>query len=288
MRWKVDIEPLGFEHKELITRLCKDLSIPLSEYNFANLYLFRALHKYALLPLEGSRYAIRGVSYTGLPFFMPLFHPDNWSSSIAIAKEYEVQYIFPIPEQWFTDLQGDGYTVDVSESDSDYLFEKEAIKTFQGRAHDGHRNLVRNFASDHTITVEKLCSSNRSKALFVIDGWAKDRRAESQQYELEACKESVALADLLGLEGWVYTVDQTPSGLLIGGPLTSSMYIYHFSKTTLQYRGLPTYMHQDAAGRIGQQYTVLNWEQDLGIEGLRKAKRSYHPIALAKKGKLRL
>jgi hypothetical protein len=277
---------LSLNHQCLITSLCADLAIPLSEYNFANLYLFRKAHQYSVVEIKPSVYCIKGISYNGKTFFIPLFHPDDWALCIEIAEKHHIDYLFPIPEKWAPEIEDNGYSLDFSENDSDYIYDAEIIRTYRGRHLDGQRNLVRNLISDHTINVKEVNTVTLSEAIKVIDAWARENHSPSQSNDVEACCEGVEHASELGLQGWIYEVDSTPAGLLIGGPLTSNIYLYHFSKTSLGHRGLSTFMYQDAAARINQQYTLLNWEQDLGIEGLRHAKRSYHPQSLAKKGRL--
>jgi hypothetical protein len=277
---------LSYRHQSLVTRLCDNLALPLSEYNFANLYLFKKIHQYRLIEVMPSRYCIKGVSYDKKSFFMPLFHPSDWGSYIKIAKDHHIDYLFPIPELWTPELEAKGYSLEISESDSDYLYDAESIRMYRGRHLDGQRNLVRNLLSEHSVNINEISAETLPEAYKVIDAWEQENRSMNTLSDVEACREGALEASQLGLQGWIYKVDETPTGLLIGGPLTSHIYMYHFSKASLGYRGLSALMHQDIASRIDRKYTILNWEQDLGIEGLRHAKRSYHPQSLAGKGKL--
>jgi hypothetical protein len=279
-------QDLSFEHQNLIEHLCTQLDIPLSEYNFANLYLFRKVHNYTLDEVEPSVWCIKGVSYYGTSFLMPLFHPHDWETVLLLAQRLHADYLFPIPEKWTKEIEGKGYSLEFSPNDSDYIFDAERIRTYRGRHLDGQRNLVRNLRSEHTVQVHELTSSTHQLAFDIIDTWEQENRNQHQSSDVDACREGVLRASDLGLQGWIYTVDGKNAGLLIGGPLSSDTYIYHFSKATLGFRGLSALMHQDAASRIEQPYHFLNWEQDLGVEGLRYAKKSFHPLVLAKKWKL--
>jgi uncharacterized protein len=277
---------LSFGHQTLISRLCNDLAIPLSEFNFANLYLFRKIHQYRLIELYPSHYAITGNAYDGHSFLMVLFHPTDWKSCLHAAKEYQADYLFPIPQDWFGELSMMGYSLDISEDDSDYLYEAESIRTLKGRHLDGQRNLIRNLLSEHSIIGKDLSLETTSEAFSIIDSWEKEHKDRFQVNDVAACREAVENWAKLGLQGWIYEIDSSPAGLLIGGLLTANTYLYHFSKTSFEYRKLSSFMHHDAAFRINQRYTILNWAQDLGIKGLRYSKRSYHPLAMGQKGKL--
>ena len=277
---------LSLEHQALVTKLCTDLSLLLSEYNFANLYLFRKTHEYRLIETMGSHFCIYGTSQSGHTFLMPLFHPKSWDSCIELAGEYNVDYLFPIAETWALEAASQGHFLSFSEDDSDYLYDAEVIRTYRGRHLDGQRNLVRGFLSSHTVDVYPLNSNTLPKARVIIEKWSQKKPDTDRINDVDACIEGAERTAELGLDGWVYEVDGTPAGLHLGGPLTATVYMYHFSKASPEFRGLSTFMHQDVAKRVDQKYRILNWEQDLGIEGLRHAKRSYHPQALATKGRL--
>jgi hypothetical protein len=282
--------PLSFEHKELISQACARLQIPLSEYNFANLFLFRHVHAYRLLEVSPAQFAIVGRSYRKTVYFMPLFKPENVDACLAMAKSANCDEIFPIPEMWFDELQQQDVPFVTSDDDNDYLYSTESIRSFKGRHYDGQRNAIRQFLSDHKVQPTQLTDQTVPAALHIINEWMGSKYADDRDHEFRletlACQEGVQHAAELGLEGWIYEVDTTPVGILLGGPLTKTIYMFHFAKALTGYRGLSAYMFQHAASVVNSSYTLLNWQQDLGLETLRQAKHAYHPTAIAKKGRL--
>ncbi len=72
-------ELLSLNHQRIVQDACDRLCLPLSEYNFANLYLFRKTHQYRFVELGPERQAIKGISYRKQTFLMPLFHPNDWN-----------------------------------------------------------------------------------------------------------------------------------------------------------------------------------------------------------------
>ena len=77
------VEKLGLEHKELLYEQLRRVNTPVSEYSFANLYLFRGNHDYEVLFDE--EIFIRGKSYDGKTYIMPTF--DIRRKDIAYLKK---------------------------------------------------------------------------------------------------------------------------------------------------------------------------------------------------------
>lgn len=277
--------PLSLDHKAQISSLCTSLQIPLSEYNFANLYLFRTIHQYQVITLNAATIALVGVSYDHKTFLMPLFHPREWTSCVHDAKKLHVDFLYPIPEIWFDEIRLQGYQVLFQNMDSDYIYESSSIQELRGRHFDGQRNAIRQLCANHDIAVKRLTSDTIPAASRVINEWSEEHTSERQKYEAQVCHEAIQLAEALQLEGWIFEVDGNPRGLLIGSPLTHDTYCFHFEKTNLSFRGLAAYMFQTVARELDSRYLYLNWEQDLGDAGLAQAKESYRPIRKAPKGR---
>ena len=64
-------EKLLLKHAEILSGKLVDINAALSEYSFANLYLFRDKHDYQLIDDSGSLF-LSGAAYDGKTFLMPL------------------------------------------------------------------------------------------------------------------------------------------------------------------------------------------------------------------------
>ena len=267
-------EPLALSHKELIAPLLAKLSVNLSEYSFANLYLFREAHDYQVVYLADETICIEGKTYDGLTYCMPLFLPNTTVNSI------EMHPFFPIPEQWLPLFLPEKWKYEYKEDDSDYLYNAQKLATYSGRHLSKKRNLVYQFLNSYTHFIAPLSQSTINDALLVIDAWQSHNGKES---DTQACIEAVRLYRELGLEGTVYYVEGKPAGLIIAEPITKDTCVLHFAKADIQYKGLYQFLFQDTAIRYQSCFVYLNMEQDLGEESLRKSKHSYQPEILLKK-----
>lgn len=278
-------EPLSLKHRRQMMEIFGKLELPISEFNFSNLYLFRGVHKYGVSQIGPEEYVLEGASYSGSKFLMPLFHPSSWKELIAEAKRRGATYVYPVPESWWSEVKQGGVNLEISEDDTDYVYSVEEIASYRGRHLDGHRNAVRNLLSEHQVYVKKIDEAKAKDGLEILAGWT-HHFAAGEKNDVQACREALEHFAQLELDGWIFDVDGKPAGLLIGEPLTHDTYLWHFAKASVRLHGLYPLMYQECAKAIQPKFQLINMEQDLGIETLRVAKRAYHPTMHVKKGRI--
>jgi hypothetical protein len=111
------------------------------------------------------------------------------------------------------------------------------------------------------------------------------------QLEQIALERAFAFQNQLDIEGMVLMEDGEPLAFAIGSRLTADTFDIHFEKAREDVDGAYAAINQAFAGHLRQKFPELRWlnrEDDLGIEGLRKAKLSYNPNRLVEKHWARL
>ena len=88
----------------------------------------------------------------------------------------------------------------------------------------------------------------------------------------------------LSVAAWVIIL----VGFAIGEPLNATTFVEHFEKGLPEFTGIYPFILNEFAKSLPQQFTHLNREQDLGLEGLRKSKESWNPEYLERKYVLRM
>jgi hypothetical protein len=89
--------------------------------------------------------------------------------------------------------------------------------------------------------------------------------------------------NIQGLTGGAIMVNQKMAGYTIAESFTDDTLVIHFEKGNPDYKGIYQAINQMFLEHSGNKFEFVNREQDLDIEGLRKAKLSYNPVDFVKK-----
>ena len=178
----------------------------------------------------------------------------------------------------------------------DYLYNTSDLIKLAGRKYEKKRNEINYFKRHYTVSFEKFYPRHIADALLMIDLWKKEKIQESNlsshdethyQYSLiheaEAAKCAIIFSEELGLRGAVITIDGRIEGITLGEPIASHTASVLIEKTNNKFCGMPQFIYQQFCSRDFSEIAYINAGEDWGIEGLRKAKMSYHPCILAKK-----
>lgn len=274
---------LTLAHRPLLHPLFQQLRDGISEFTFANIYLFRQSHGYRLSQCVDGTIVILGrdkdTPFFILPFGLPeqpllerLFHDHGLMK--CVSKDQAAR------------LAAMNYTVIEDRDNFDYLYRRQALAELGGRNYHKKRNLIKAFVNSHAYRALPLREEFRSDALRVLDDW----RAENDQAgDYEAAREGLEKSEELQLCGGIYYVEERPVAYVLGEELAGvATYLIHFEKAVAGYKGLYQFINQSFASVLPEDYETINREQDMGDPGLRHAKLSYRPSGFIEKFKVAL
>ena len=106
---------------------------------------------------------------------------------------------------------------------------------------------------------------------------------EGLRNERKALKEMVGHFFDFKLTGGAIKVEGRISAIALGEPLNSNTFVMHMMKADPNMPGLYQVINNEFLIQEVKGFEYLNLEQDLGVEGLRRSKSSYHPVSMVRK-----
>lgn len=279
-------EKLDLRHIDILYNPLKNCGVAISEYSFANLYLFRKAHDYEII--TGKDTCILGTTYDGLRYLMPVRDPRKMKREDIFEYFKISDILFPIAEEWLSAFDAETFEFSYLEGDMDYVFTSEKIATYKGKKLHGKRNLLQQFLAQYRHEALPLTPARKDDALRVLDGWQKESGLAEEETDYYACREAIVLQNELILCGGIYYADGRPSGFILGEGINDEMFALHFAKGLRKIKGIYQFMYNNCASVLHQHYTYVNFEQDLGKLPLRQAKSSYYPDMMIRKYRVRL
>lgn len=277
-----EIAPISISMRPVLHPLFKALSPEISEFSFANLYLFRKTHNYAATSLKEGLLAITGNDNEA-PFFMLPFGLPEEAMLKRLFQSFTQMKAATAAEAG--ELRRLGYEIYEDRDNFDYLYDREELSKLSGRKYHRKKNLVNAFVGKYRFEGRPLLAEYTEDALFVNEEWKKGSRVSG---DYEAAKEALLNMDSLQLCGGIYYVEGRPAAFTLGEELNPSTFVIHFEKGAGDYKGLLQFVNRSFASILPDKYALINREQDLGDEGLRQAKESYKPVGFVRKFRARM
>lgn len=171
----------------------------------------------------------------------------------------------------------------------DYLYDGNAMRTLSGKKLHKKKNHLNAFKREYEGRYEyrRLCCSDRGDVWKFLDRWREEKGEEVEEhldYEVRGIHEILKNCSLLNVRMSGVYIDGYLEAFTIGSynPL-EQMAVIHIEKANPEIRGLYQFINQQFLIEEFPEAVLINREDDLGLEGLRKAKLSYNPIDYARK-----
>lgn len=272
---EVDIGLRQFLHPAL-----RALRPVVSEFTFANIYLFRDAHAYRLSRLPDSSIIITGRDGDRSFFMCPSGLSDIEVVS-GLLKDFD--FARCVEEKDALILASKGFVVEEDRANFDYIYRRVELSEFSGRRYHAKKNLVNYFTASYKYEGRPLRTEYIPDAIEVLERWAVEN---GQGKDYSQAREGLLMSEDLSLCGCIYYVEERPAAYLIGEELNPATFVVHFEKGVGGYKGLLQFVNKSFAGLLPQKYEFINREQDLGDPGLRASKEGYRPSAFVKKFKV--
>lgn len=169
----------------------------------------------------------------------------------------------------------------------DYVYSVDELVRLSGNRFHKKKNLLAQFKKLYAYDYRPLTPDCIEEVLQMQLEWCQWREAEC---DLTLAAENQAISRVV--KEWDNLPDLLGGGIRVNGrmvaytvaePLDDETLVIHFEKGHSDYKGVYQAINQMFLAGLKRPYAWVNREQDLGDEGLRKAKTSYNPVKFCKK-----
>lgn len=262
-----------------------------SDYSFANLWGWR--EEYGLEWSFGQRMVWLRQTKPEVALWAPVgpWTELDWSVCPTLDEEPAVFARVPesLAETWAKARPGRVELIEGREH-WDYVYSVPELINLSGNRFHKKKNLLAQFAKSYSFEYHPLtadCSEEVLQMQLEWCQWRDDECDSTLKAENRAITRIITDWDRLpNLMGGAIRVDNHMVAYTVAEALDQDMLVIHFEKGHTRYKGIYQAINQMFLEHQGQGFSVVNREQDLGDEGLRKAKMSYNPVSFIKKFKV--
>lgn len=286
---ELNFEPIQLEKQEAYLQRLAECTQVSSDYSFAN--LFGWADEYGLT--WAWRDGLVWIHQTKPDDFCwaPIGAWENvdWNQifdmckSDAIAFTRVPQALMDIWRRRFADR----LMVTEERNHWDYIYDIQELVDLKGNRFHKKKNLLKQFKNKYDYRYRSFSAEMIEPAMAMQADWCNWKDCESSDV-LMAENNSVfkVLAhwnELIGMTGGVIMVDGIIVAYTIAEKLDPETVVVHYEKGCPDYKGVYQAINQMFLENLAGDFKRVNREQDLGEEGLRKAKLSYNPVDFLKK-----
>ncbi|MFW9989447.1 MAG: DUF2156 domain-containing protein [Candidatus Odinarchaeota archaeon] len=296
-------KPIEISDKKLFDKYFQKYPPEISEFTFTNLFMWRNYYNFSFIVfkehlilfsydyLKNRRKPINTDSEDNLYFFPPI-GPSPDKIILELFENLDNIEVHRVPEDICEKLKESEIFTKLNlecledRNNWDYVHDKEEILNLAGNKYRQNRRWLQKFINiydyDFQLLSQDLIEKCKELQLewCIIQACTEDESLEAEQ---AAIYEALDNFNALGFSGGIICVNDECAAYTFGEMLNHNTLVIHIEKAHREYEGSYQAINNFFLKNCCADAIYVNREQDLGIEGLRRAKESYKPIHMVKK-----
>lgn len=281
------IQAMDFKVIELSDRdiFLKYIGETMSFYNFTNICMWRRLMDYRYAITDNCLVISDCYMDEERKFFYPMCYgtaSDERIKRILSELKYEIGQnisIRPLSHENAEKIKNMFPECEIIEHRDlfDYVYKASDLINLSGRRYHSKKNHFNSFVNSYDYKYIQINSDNLTLLREASDKLYTDNGDIILQYEHDAVAELLNNFSFLELEAAVITVGDNIAAYTIGERISDDTALIHVEKADRAFSGSYAAINRMFIQNAFPDVSYVNREEDMGIEGLRRAKLSYHP-----------
>ena len=216
----------------------------------------------------------------------------NGETSAAVKKSYDYMkktnnpsFIFMNEEEakHISKIFPDEFEIISDENAADYVYLTEDLINLKGNKFQQKRNHLNAFLKKYEYSYERLTIENIDEIKELFNKWQNGQTNHDVGESKKATLRLIENMDKLDVVGGGIRVDGKLVAFSAGETITDEMAHIPLEFADIDYRGAFNVINRDFCANEWKNYKYINREEDMGVEGMRYAKRAYNPIKMIEK-----
>lgn len=279
---------ITIDDKSILDKYLKYNKYGNSEYSFTNLFIWKHIYNVKYTIYEDTLFLASFREEKAPKFITPITFgslKNAMDNIINYCKTNDYEFrMTSLSNEAIEELKGlmpnNFYVI---ENDLyDYLYLTEDLVNLSGKKYASKRNHIKKFNKNYEYEYVDIKSDNVDMCFEMLDKWCEtsDCEEDSLKSEIMAVKSALDNIEALEILGGGLKVDGKLITFTLGQEVNKEVFNVCVEKALYEYQGAYTKINNEFAKRNLQRYKYINREEDLGLQGLRKAKQSYYPVKL--------
>lgn len=275
--------------------------LPYSDFNFVSMWSWDVKEEIEIAELHNNLIVRLSDYLTGDPVYSFLGNnqtTETVEKLLEFAKQQTgLNVLKYVPEDSLQGLDTSRFIVQEDRDHFDYIYSLEELATLKGHKFESKRGFLHRFLKHFPeFAMERinlLDPSIQKKIVALNDVWTKNKLVHGKNPQ--STNEALALerlfisAEHFNIVAFGLFIKNELAGFTIDEFIGESSYaLSHFIKGDIDVVGIfPMLLYASCADFLKAGRHLFNYEQDLGLPGLRKAKESYRPVTYLRKYSIR-
>ena len=262
-----------------------------SEYTFTNLFMWRRKYNPKWAVSDDCLLIILEESGGKLLALQPIGSGNKVAAIDTLSRVFLAEGLTPVIGRVtddFIESFVDCSRFDLIEdpNNSDYVYQAEKLISLSGNKYHRKKNHLNRFMRNYDFEYQAFSIDLIDNVLSLQETWCEFRDCYEDDnlfHEDRAVCEALSHFQALSFSGGAILIDGQVQAFSFGEMLNPDTAVIHIEKANPEIEGLYTAINQQFCSATWSHAKFINREQDLGLEGLRKAKQSYYPHHMVNK-----
>ena len=287
----LEFKPISLDGREKIENYFNFLEEPFCDFTFGNLFFWSVVENTNIAFLNDFLF-IRFSDCENFYYTFPLGNGEiknaiNLILEDAKSNGKKIKFVCLNKNQAkiLKEILGEKIKINENRDSFDYVYSLEKLSALSGRKYHSKKNHFNSFKNKYDFKFELINEENISQCISFAREWYSENEATStlvrEQKALECAFKNYFKLNLIGA---IIKAENKIIAFCIGEEMyNKNIFCTHFEKADYNFQGAYTAINKLFSEFLFKDFKLVNREDDAGVEGLRKAKLSYHPEIILEK-----